>query len=208
MTQAIGIMGGTFDPVHYGHLRTALDVAEHLSLDHVRMIPCAVPPHREQPVANAKQRLTLLELAVKHAEKLIVDDRELSRDGPSYTIDTLRSLREEFADKPLYLLLGTDAFLGLSTWHQWEYITDYANIAVMQRPQETLAVPDEMQPWYQQHFKQKADDSLSGQIVTLPVTQLAISATHIRDLLRQGKAPQFLLPDSVIQLIDMLGLYR
>ncbi len=207
MQQAIGIMGGTFDPVHYGHLRPAIDVANTLGLDHVRLIPSAQPPHRDAPVANAKQRLTLLQLATKAAPELDVDDRELMRDGPSYTIDTLKSLRTDFPENPLYLLLGTDAFLGLYQWHQWQDILNYANIVVMQRPQQQLAIPEQMQTWFDAHHTDSTEPTLAGNVLTVPVTQLAISATQIRGLLERGASPQFLLPDSVIQLIEMLGLY-
>ena len=207
MEPAIGILGGTFDPVHYGHLRPAVDVAHALGLDHVRLIPSAQPPHREQPLANAKQRLTLLQLAVKAAPELDVDDRELLRDGPSYTIDTLKSLRDDFPNNPLYLLLGTDAFLSLYQWHQWQDLLSYANIVVMQRPEHQLALPEHMQAWFEQHYTDSIEASLSGKVLTLPVTQLAISATQIRTLFGQGASPQYLLPDSVIQLIEMLGLY-
>lgn len=207
MQQAIGIMGGTFDPVHYGHLRPAIDVANALGLDHVRLIPSAQPPHRDAPVANAKQRLTLLQLATKAAPELDVDDRELMRDGPSYTIDTLKSLRTDFPENPLYLLLGTDAFLGLYQWHQWQDILNYANIVVMQRPQQQLAIPEQMKTWFEAHHTDSTETTLAGNVLTVPVTQLAISATQIRGLLERSASPQFLLPDSVIQLIEMLGLY-
>jgi len=207
MKPAIGIMGGTFDPVHYGHLRPAIDVAQMLGLDHVRLIPSAQPPHRDAPQANSKQRFTLLELAVKAAPELDVDPRELSREGPSYTIDTLQSLRADFPEHPLYLLLGTDAFLGLSQWYKWEELLNYANIAVMQRPEEELVIPEAMQSWFDSHHTDSVEPTLNGKVLTLPVTQLAISATQIRALFEQGQSPQYLLPDSVIQLIEMLGLY-
>lgn len=207
MEPAIGILGGTFDPVHYGHLRPALDVAHSLGLDHVRLIPSAQPPHREMPMANAKQRLTLLQLAVKAAPELDVDDRELLRDGPSYTIDTLKSLRDDFPENPLYLLLGTDAFLGLYQWHQWQELLSYANIVVMQRPEQKLSMPEQMQTWFENNHSDSPVQTLAGKVLTLPVTQMAISATQIRALFEQGLSPQYLLPDSVIQLIEMLGLY-
>ncbi len=207
MKPAIGIMGGTFDPIHYGHLRPALDIAQALGLDHVRLIPCADPPHRDPPQANARQRLALLQLAVKSAPELDVDDRELLREGPSYTIDTLKSLREDFPENPLYLLLGTDAFLGLHQWHQWQDLLSFANIVVMQRPEEELLVAEPMKAWFEQHKMADYEPTLNGKIMLMPVTQLAISATQIRALFEKGSSPQYLLPDSVIQLVEMLGLY-
>jgi nicotinate-nucleotide adenylyltransferase len=205
----IGILGGTFDPVHFGHLRPALDVAEQLNLDHVRLIPCSVPPHRTQPQATAQQRLTMLQLAIKNNPRFIVDDRELQREGPSYTVDTLKSLRGEFPDTALYLILGTDAFLGLPSWHQWSQIIELAHIVVMQRPDEKLDIPEEFKQWYQQHLaKENKQTELAGSIWPVNVMQLAISATFIRQQITAGSSPQFLLPDSVISLIEMLGLYQ
>ena len=209
MSDAIGILGGTFDPIHFGHLRSALDVAEQLNLDHVHLIPSARPPHRPQPQATAEQRLMMLHLAVKNNAQFVVDDRELQREGSSYTIDTLKSLRQEFPDSPLYLMLGTDAFLGLPTWHQWKQLLDFSNIVVMQRAGETLKPSAELHTYLQQHQAQ-ADEvgSLAGKIWQVNVTQLAISASDIRAKIQQKSDPQFLLPDAVIQLIQMLGLYK
>jgi nicotinate-nucleotide adenylyltransferase len=208
-TSKIGILGGTFDPIHFGHLRPALDVAEQLDLDHVRLIPCSVPPHRAQPQATAQQRLTMLQLAIKNNPRFIVDDRELQREGSSYTVDTLKSLRDEFPDTVLYLILGTDAFLGLQSWHQWQQIIELAHIVVMQRPDEILATSGEMESWYQEHLgKEESAEQLAGAIWPVAVTQLNISATEIRELIANSLSPQFLLPDAVINLIEMLGLYQ
>ncbi len=205
---AIGILGGTFDPVHFGHLRTGLDVVEQLSLDQLRLIPCAIPPHRIEPVANAKQRRMMLELAIKNHPKLIVDDRELDREGPSYTVDTLLSVREDLPDNPLFLLMGTDAFCSLPSWSRWQQIIDLAHIVVMQRADETFLLSDELQIFFEQHQAEKADIELSaGKIWSVPVTQMSISATAIREALEQGRDVRYLLPDAVISLIEQLGLY-
>jgi len=206
---AIGILGGTFDPVHFGHLRPALDVADRLGLEQVHLVPCAVPPHRETPVATAQQRVALLQLAIKNNPRFFVDERELQREGPSYTIDTLRSLREDFPQKPLYLLVGTDAFMGIQSWHEWQQLLDFANIVVMQRPEETMSMPEELNSWYQQHlFVETEGQSLHGKIMPVKVTQLSISATQIRTCIASGASPQYLLPDAVISLVEMLGLYQ
>lgn len=206
---AIGILGGTFDPVHFGHLRSALEVCQQLNLDHVRLIPCAVPPHRQATMASAEVRRLMLELATKSVPKLIVDDRELQREGPSFTVDTLLSIREEFPHAPLFLILGTDAFRGLASWSRWQQILPLAHIVVVQRPEENLDLQDDMQRWYQQHLAQTTDRQLpAGKIWPLGVTPLAISATQIRDDLVAGIPVNFLLPDSVIAVIEQLGLYR
>ncbi len=134
----IGILGGTFDPIHYGHLRSALEVKDVFGLTEVRLIPCANPPHREQPTVTAKMRLQMLELAIKNQPGLKIDTRELDRydqhQAPSYMVDTLKSLRQEFPTEPLLLFIGSDAFKHLTGWHQWQQLFDYAHIVVMTRP--------------------------------------------------------------------------
>jgi nicotinate-nucleotide adenylyltransferase len=205
---AIGILGGTFDPVHFGHLRTGLDVVEALGLEQLKLIPCALPPHRTEPVANAAVRRLMLELAIKNHPKLIVDDRELSREGPSYTVDTLLSLREDYPDNPLFVLMGTDAFASLPSWSRWQQITDLAHIVVMQRAEEPLTLTDELTEWYQQHQPQAGDENLpAGKVWSVPVTQIGISATQIREALQQQRDVRYLLPDAVISLIEQMGLY-
>ena len=129
----IGILGGTFDPVHIGHLRSALEVAEFMGLDELRLLPNARPPHRDTPQVAAQDRLAMVRCAVAGVERLSVDDRELSRDKPSYTIDTLESLRAELgASDQLFLLMGWDAFCGLPGWHRWEELLKHCHILVLQ----------------------------------------------------------------------------
>lgn len=205
---AIGILGGTFDPVHFGHLRSALEVCQQLNLDHVRLMPCHVPPHRPQPRAKAAERRLLLELAVKSAGQLVVDDRELNREGPSYSVDTLHSLRREFPDNPLFLIIGSDAFRQIDSWSRWTEILDLAHIVVMRRAAELLDLSAELQRWLTAHQARPADrDRLSGKIWQLDVTALAISATAIRDQRAAGQSVQFLVPEAVLTAIEQLGLY-
>lgn len=209
MAESIGILGGTFDPLHYGHLRPALDVAEQLNLAQIHLVPNAIPPHRPQPQATAEQRLAMLYLAIKDCPKFVVDDRELQRQGESYTVDTLLSLRQDFPDNPLYLLIGTDAFLHIQTWHRWQELLQLAHIVVMERPDEILVMSDKLNKWYQQYLASKDDaKQFSGKIWPVKVTQLAISATEIRQKIAQGLTPQFLLPDTVIHFIKQSGLYQ
>lgn len=206
---AIGMLGGTFDPVHFGHLRTALDVVEQLQLDQLRLIPCTRSPHRQAPVASGPQRRLMLELAIKNHPRLIVDDRELQRPGPSYTVDTLLSLREDFPDNPLFVLIGTDAFQALPHWSRWEQLGELAHIVVMRRPDEPLALEGTFADWYQQHLAEPADRTRpAGGIWPVNVTQLAISASDIRARLRAGRDVRYLLPEAVIALISQMGLYR
>jgi nicotinate-nucleotide adenylyltransferase len=205
---AIGILGGTFDPVHFGHLRTGLDVVEALGLEQLRLIPCAIPPHRIEPVANAPVRRLMLELAIKNHAKLVVDDRELSREGPSYTVDTLLSLREDYPENPLFVLMGTDAFASLTSWSRWQQIIELAHIVVMQRAEEPLQLSKELAQWTQQHQAKAGDETLAaGKVWPVPVTQIGISATQIREALQQQRDVRYLLPDAVISLIEQMGLY-
>jgi nicotinate-nucleotide adenylyltransferase len=209
MKKAVGIFGGTFDPVHNGHLRSALEVLQQFDLDHIRLIPSARPPHREQPQATPEQRLMMLHLAVKNSQSFVVDDRELKREGPSYTVDTLTSLRAEFPDTPLYLILGSDAFIHLSTWHQWQQLLTLSHIVVMQRPDQPLSLRSDMQNWYQEHLAStEHNDLLAGKIWPVTLTQLNISATAIREAVAKGHSPEFLMPDPAVRLIEQLGLYQ
>ena len=204
----IGIFGGTFDPVHYGHLRSALEVKDIFGLSQVRLIPSAQPPHREQPSATALMRLQMLELAVQDQPGLIIDTRELNRHGPSYMVDTLKSLRQEYKDEPLLLFIGSDAFNHLKSWHQWRHLFDFAHIVVMTRPGFDV-----------QHLDDFFKDRLAGDITELAhnaagklyfqqVTQLDISATAIRELIARQQNPGFLLPDTVIAYIRQHQLYQ
>ena len=140
----IGIFGGTFDPIHYGHLRPASEIRRTLNLDALYLVPAANPPHRPSPVATPAQRLTMLELALTEFPELQVDDRELQRGGISYTVDTLRSYRSQYPQAALALLVGTDAFDGIETWHQWQQLPELAHIVVMQRPGR---VPETSREW-------------------------------------------------------------
>ena len=206
----IGIFGGTFDPVHFGHLRVALDFAEQLTLEQVRLLPCRQPPHRQLPLASADDRLTMLELAVTDNSVLSIDTRELQRDGPSYMVDTLMSLRNEMPHTPLVLLLGMDSFAHFDQWHQWQHIIELAHIAVAGRPGAPVSLERSVETWCRQY--RIADDQclagVAGQIIFCPVTQMDISATEIRARFRQGRSPRYLLPDAVISFIEEKNLYH
>ena len=207
----IGVLGGTFDPVHIGHLRGALEVAESLNLDELRLTPSARPPHRGTPQVSALDRLAMVECAVAGVAPLVVDDRELKRDKPSYTIDTLELMRAELAaDDQVFLLLGWDAFCGLPTWHRWEELLQHCHILVLQRPDADSEPPDALRNLL---AARSVSDPLalkgpSGQIAFVWQTPLAVSATQIRQLLASGKSVRFLVPDAVLAYIDAHGLYR
>ncbi len=207
----IGLFGGTFDPIHYGHLRIALDIQQALGLTEVRMIPCYLPAHREGPSARAQQRLAMLHLAVANEPSLVVDEREFIRGGASYTVDTLVSLRADYPSDALYLILGSDAFEGLDQWHQWQRILSLAHIVVAHRPGWRGAAQSAMMTRLKEHYAEDVRDLLSvpyGKVITSPVTQLAISATRIRQMVKLGQCPRFLLPDSVFEYIKMNEIYQ
>jgi nicotinate-nucleotide adenylyltransferase len=200
----IGIFGGTFDPIHYGHLRTALELKQRLDLAAVHFVPCAKPPHRTAPMTDGALRLRMVEAAIRDEAGFVADSRELERAGLSYTIDTLASFRAEFGGRSLCLLLGMDAFLGLPEWHHWRDLTTLAHIVVAHRPGWEVPTSGALGQLLHERRAPSAADlatNPAGFVHVQPVTQLEISGTDLRDSLRAGRDPQFLLPDSVRQII-------
>nr|WP_038616209.1 nicotinate-nucleotide adenylyltransferase [Pseudomonas alkylphenolica] len=207
----IGVLGGTFDPVHIGHLRSALEVAEVLALDELRLMPNARPPHRGTPQVSAQDRLEMVRCAVEGVPTLSVDARELARDTPSYTIETLELMRAELAaSDQLFLLLGWDAFCGLPSWHRWEELLQHCHILVLQRPDADVEPPDALRNLLAARSVSdpQALAGPAGQIAFVWQTPLAVSATQIRQLLASGKSVRFLVPDAVLAYIDAHNLYR
>lgn len=205
----IGLFGGTFNPVHLGHLRPVLEVYQTLSLQEVRWIPSRQPPHREQPAVSAAHRLAMLQLALRDTG-FIIDERELNRDGPSYMIDTLISVKKDYPSQSLALILGMDAFAGLPGWHRWQQLLDYTHIIVCSRPQSSYESKTVSELVEQCHVDDPALLELHdhGKIYFQPVTQLAISSTQIRELCRRGESPRFLVPTAVMEYIDQHHLYQ
>ena len=207
----IGIFGGTFDPVHFGHLRPALEVQQTLGLDEVRFIPAGQPPHREVPHATTPLRLSMLRAAVEDQPGFVVDEREIRREGPSYMVDTLASLREEIGQLPLCLILGYDAFLGLPDWHQWHRLIELAHLVITHRPGwKHDELDDSLQSLLQQHemdFERLVKHAAGG-LAFVPVTQLDISATSIREQIHAGQDIRYLLPDPVYRIISEQQIYR
>lgn len=212
MTRLNAIFGGTFDPVHLGHLRVALEISEALDAD-VRMLPAPVPPHRPQPLASPEQRMAMLELGLAGCARLHADDRELRRDGPSYSVDTLAELRAELGvDAPLVLCVGADAFAGFASWHRYEHIFELSHVLVLTRPgaADRVAWPEPLraQAVARRGALAQLSESPAGRIAELAVTPLAISATAVRTLIAAGRDPRFLVPDAVAEYIGRLGLYQ
>jgi nicotinate-nucleotide adenylyltransferase len=207
---AVGIFGGTFDPVHYGHLRAALEAREILKLEDFRLLPAGTPPHRSNTVASGVHRLAMLQLAVSEHSGFRVDDREVRREGNSYMVDTLLEIREETGDSPLLLIIGQDAANALDSWHQWLTIFGLAHLVIMRRPESKLAWSGELQNQMERRLARNPKqlrEKAAGLVLPLEVTQLAISSTGIRNQLLAGQSPRFLLPDAVIDYIKQNELY-
>ena len=218
MTFPIGILGGTFDPLHYGHLRLAQELAEGLALSEVRFIPAGLPPHRAQPFASPQQRLEMVRLGIDGNPLFSLDEREIFKPTPSYTVETLLDLRRELgATQPLCLFMGADAFLGLTTWHRWRELFDLAHIVVAQRPgvagitRAATTLPAGLLDELNRRLANEAEtlsDAPSGAVFVHPITALDISATQIRSDLAAGRSPRYLLPDAVLDYIQTNGLYK
>ena len=211
MRHSIGIFGGTFDPIHIGHLRMALELKQQLQLAEMRLLPCYLPPHRPQPGAAAEARVAMLKLALQDCTELHIDERELQRNKPSYTFDTLCELRAEVgAETSLCLCMGMDSFATLNTWHNWDQLLRMAHIVVVARPgwllPESGAVADLLR--LSRSSAAVITERAAGAIVVLEQRLLPISATDIRAQIHAGSSPQFLVPDSVWNYIGRHKLYQ
>ena len=207
----IGIFGGTFDPVHFGHLRSAWEVRERLRVHDFRMLPAGHPPHRNGPVTPARHRLEMLHLATRSLPGVSVDEREIHRSGPSWMVDTLEDIRSEADSRPLLLIIGHDSAAELDQWHQWERLIELAHIVVMRRPGAFAGLSPALQAFYSAHRAggpESLSESPHGSVWEVEVTQLAISSSSIRELVRAGRSPRFLLPEPVLEYIGKEGLYR
>ncbi|MDM7322595.1 MAG: nicotinate-nucleotide adenylyltransferase [Gammaproteobacteria bacterium] len=204
----IGILGGTFDPVHYGHLRLAEEMREALGLTQVRFIPAFQPPHREPPVASAHQRLAMLYLALQDNKAFTVDTREYERGGPSWMVDTCASLRASYSDRPLVLIMGMDAFNGFTRWRDWQGILARVHLAVATRPGATLTA--EAAQLLAEYASSAAElkQAPAGRIVEVPIAALDISATRLRELAAQNHSTRYLLPEAVREYLLRNRLYR
>ena len=207
----IGVFGGTFDPVHCGHLRTAFEMLEALDFAQIRFVPCGDPPHRGGTVASAEQRLAMVLAATSGQPGFAVDEREVRRAGPSYSVDTLDALRREFPRHPLGLILGMDAFIKLPSWHRWTDIFDVAHVVVAHRP--GWRAPDygplgELLAERRTHKVESLHETPAGLVHIHAVTPLDIASTDIRELLRIDRSPRFLVPDPVIDVMRAFGCYE
>jgi nicotinate-nucleotide adenylyltransferase len=206
----VGIFGGTFDPIHLGHLRTGFELLQLLSLAELRWIPVGDPGHREAPLASAELRLAMLRAAVADQPGFVVDDREMRRAGASFTIDTLEELRAELPGRPLCLVLGMDAFLGFTRWRRWQDILALAHLVVAHRPGWERPMEGELGGLLAARGTTLAADlhaATAGRIYVHAVTQLEISSTGLRDIITSGRDPRFLVPEPVRTIILETGCY-
>lgn len=206
----LGLFGGTFDPIHLGHLRTAYELLRALKLQELRFLPTGNPPHRDATSADAEQRLALVRAAVADQPGFTVDDREVRRQGLSYSVDTLTELRAEYPGRSLCLMVGMDAFLGLPHWHRWRDIFDLAHVVVAHRPgwkAPTQGPLGEVMVDRGTGSVRDLHDAPAGRIFVHAVTQLEISSTELRQLIAAGGDPRYLVPDSVRVLLGQLKCY-
>jgi nicotinate-nucleotide adenylyltransferase len=210
MSEPIGLFGGTFDPIHYGHLRTAFELWQLLGLEQVRFLPTGNPPHRESSLAPADLRLQMVRAAIAGQPAFVADDREMRRSGMSYTVDTLLDLRREYPERSLCLLLGMDAFLGVPHWHRWREIFDLAHVVVAHRPGWKAPITGPLG----EVMVDRGTGSIrelhvrtAGRIFVHAVTQLEISSTDLRALIQANRDLRYLVPEAVRDLIVSSGCY-
>ena len=215
--KTIGILGGTFNPIHYGHLRMAQELADDLHMDAIRFIPAANPPHKNAVTISAEHRAAMVGLAIANNPQFMLDERELHRTGTSYSIDTLLSLRAELGDDTsLTLFMGSDAFTQFNTWHRWQEILQHCHIALVQRPhanknQAGNPLPKILEDFLHAHYTENGEDlhnSPASYITMRQVTALDISSTAIREAFKQHVSTRYLMPDSVIDYIKSHQLYK
>lgn len=210
--QPLVFMGGTFDPIHNGHLRTALELKQWLGVDQVCLIPSGAPVHRDAPGCTPRQRLEMVQCAVADEPALAADAREIESDAPSYSLLTLQALRAERGqDCPVIMTMGMDAYQTLPKWHEWRAFLDYAHILVLSRPgYDGKDASAELLEYTRQHQAASVEALLStpsGQVFIQELTPLGISATQIRHLIAQGHSPRYLMPEPVWHYIQDNKLY-
>ena len=206
----IGILGGTFDPIHNGHLHVATSLLKQLPLDEVRLLPCYLPVHRTAPIASPEHRLAMTKLACDSIPKVSVDEHEMKRQGPSYMIDTLRDLKTEHFSDHLCLIIGQDAFQTFDEWHHWKKILDYCHLIIVSRPQSSNQTNEPLKTFVNYHETKEFSALAStptGKIFFCEIPPLNISATQLRDQLAQHQYNDKAIPQRVFQYILQYHLY-
>jgi nicotinate-nucleotide adenylyltransferase len=209
--QAIGFLGGTFDPIHFGHLRPALEITAALSLQQLFIMPNHIAPHKSVSHASAKQRSKMVALAISQQPRMTIDKRELKRHKPSYTIDTLKELKIEYPNTPICFIMGMDSLISVDKWFDWTNMLSYCHLIISHRPgwenkfnQQVAALVAN----HQTTDKHDLHNHQFGKIYFQATSQLAISSTEIRELLSHDISIDFLTPDSVINYIKEQHLYK
>ncbi len=210
LNEPLALFGGTFDPVHYGHLRCADEARQKLNLESMYLLPSGSPPHRGAPRASVRQRLDMLRLALPEFPQLEIDDRETLRSGPSYMVDTLAELKAEFPQRPLLLLIGQDAANQLHGWFHWQELFELAHIVILTRPGVTEEYRQDIGKQINRRLVSGVQEMLSSQaggVLNLGVVSIDVSATTIQSIIRLGRSPQSMLPVAVLDYINENRLY-
>ena len=197
----MGIFGGTFDPVHYGHLLLAETCREQLKLDEVRFVPAATPPHKlHDQISDGHVRADMLSLAVSGYREFVVDRRELKRKGPSYTVDTLAEFAAEFPGAELYFLAGADSLRDFLSWREPDRILELATLVACNRPGLPKLHDEQVAKW--------VGPEIADHVLTLQMPGTDISGSEIRERVREGRSLRFLMPRDVEVFVIEHGLYR
>lgn len=210
-TPAVAVFGGTFNPIHFGHLRSARELVDTLPIGQLRFVPARQPPHREAPAVSAEDRAAMVELAIADEAGMICDRRELRRAGPSYSVDTLASLRRELGEaRPLALIVGRDAVLGLKSWYRWPQLLELAHLIVIARPGWEGVDRDGVAKWLSRRAiaVPELTTLAAGGVLERTLAPQDISSTAVRALLQSGKSAVGMVPGSVLDYIEAQGLYR
>jgi nicotinate-nucleotide adenylyltransferase len=209
---SVALFGGTFNPIHFGHLSLANHLVEYLQVESVRLMPCAIPPHREIPHVSAEHRMVMLELATAKNSAMIADDLELKRVSTSYSIDTLDLVRQDIGPQtPLFFCLGMDALLAINSWHRWAELLNYCHIVACSRPNYQLPKDEALADWIGQHL---CDDltivkkQSHGYLHLCKIPPLDISSTAIRDSIKCGKSIDHMTSEPVVNYIKQHSLYE
>jgi nicotinate-nucleotide adenylyltransferase len=211
LTTAIGFLGGTFDPIHFGHLRPAIEIQETIGLKALYFMPNYIAPHKSTSFATPQQRFDMVKLAIQATPRFYVDTQELLRETPNYTIDTLKHLRQEYPNTPLCFIMGMDSLIQFDSWYQYQNILNYCHIIVSHRPgwsPQFNEVVNQLLQQHQIHDPRILHQQLSGSIYFQKTTQLDISSSEIRELIASNKSIDFLTPQAVCSYIKEQGCYK
>ncbi|MFO8058229.1 MAG: nicotinate-nucleotide adenylyltransferase [bacterium] len=211
----IGIFGGTFNPIHLGHLRTALEILERYRMKQILFVPSSIPPHKSKSeTASAIHRLKMVNLAITGNPSFAVSETEIHRRGKSYSIDTIRGLKKEYPDDKLAFIMGMDAFMEINTWHKYQELFNECDFIVhsrggMAKVGWQQAIPSELKSRFKKKGNSKQFTHSSGSTLTFcEVTPLGISASAIREMVRGGHSIRYLLPRRVLEYIHENNLYK